>query len=170
MKTHAGFWQRVRAFMWDYFIIACYLVIITILSWLTSANDQLFTNRIQAQLSAFLLLTFPVILYFSILESSVRQATWGKHKMRLRVVDQNGGRISFARAFARTLLKFIPWEISHTIIWEISFSPQTNSVLINIGFAVVYFLIGLNIASLLMTKTHQTLYDLLTKTYVEKHS
>ena len=156
--------------MWDYLIIACYLVIITILSRLTNLNDWLFTNRIQAQLSAFLILTFPVVLYFSILESSAQRATWGKRKMGLKVVDHNGSQIGFARAFVRTLLKFIPWEISHTLIWEISFSPQTNSVLINVGFAVVYLLIGLNVASLLMTKTHQTLYDLLTKTYVKKHN
>ena len=170
MKTYAGFWQRSAAFMWDYLIIVCYLAIITILSLLTGAKDWLFTNRIQAQLSAFLFLTLPVILYFSILESSAQQATWGKYKRGLRVVDHNGSQISFTRAFARTLLKFVPWEISHTLIWEISFSPQTNSVLINIGFTVVYLLIGLNIASLLMTKTHQTIYDLLTKTYVEKRN
>ncbi len=154
--------------MWDYLIIACYLVIITILSLLTSANDWLFTNRVQAQGSAFLFLTFPVILYFSILESSVEQATWGKRRMGLKVVDHNGDQISFVTAFVRTLLKFIPWEISHTLIWEISFSPQANSLLINAGFAIVYLLMGLNIASLLISKTHQTVYDFLTKTYVEK--
>lgn len=156
--------------MWDYLIIACYLTTITILSFLTSANDWLFTNRIQSQLSAFLFLTLPVILYFSILESSAHQATWGKHKVGLKVIDQIGGRISFGRAFARTLLKFVPWEISHTLIWQISFFPQTNSVLINTGFAIVYLLIGFNIFSLLKTKTHQTIYDIITKTYVEKHN
>src|SRR5687768_16457769 len=123
MKTYAGFWQRTGAFMWDYLIIACYLALITILSLLTRANEWLFTNRIQAQGSAFLLVTFPVILYFSILESSMWQATWGKRRMELRTVDYAGDRNSFARAFARTILKFIPWEISHTLIWEVSFSP-----------------------------------------------
>jgi len=170
VKSYVGFWQRVKAFMWDYLVIAGYIVIITIMLWLIHASEWLFTNRIQAQLSAFLLLTFPVILYFSILESSAQQATWGKHKAGLRVIDQNGGRISFVRALARTLLKFIPWEISHTLIWEITFSPQTNSLLINIGFSLVYLLIGLNVVSLLITKTHQTIYDLLTKTFVEKRT
>jgi len=40
--------------------------------------------------------------------------------------------------------------------------------LINYGFILVYVLIGLNIASLVVTKTHQTLYDFLAKTYVTK--
>jgi uncharacterized RDD family membrane protein YckC len=169
MTKFAGFWQRVQAFLWDYLIIACYLMIISILAWLTHVNNWLFINRIQSQLSAFVLITLPVILYFSILESSKRQGTWGKHKMKLRVIDQDESRISFTRALVRTFLKFIPWELSHTLIWEINFSPETNSVFINVGFAVVYLLIGLNIASLLLTKTRQTMYDLLTKTFVEKY-
>ena len=65
-----------------------------------------------------------------------------------------------------TLLKFIPWELSHTLIWQIYFSPQMQAIWINYGFTLVYLLTGLNIASLLLTKSHQTLYDLLTNTYV----
>jgi len=84
------------------------------------------------------------------------------------VTAPNGGRISFWRSLARTFLKFIPWELSHTLIWRINFSPQTNSALINYSFILVYMLIGLNIVSLLMTKKHQTVYDLLAKTYVTK--
>jgi uncharacterized RDD family membrane protein YckC len=170
VKIYAGFWQRAGAFLWDYLIIVCYLMIITILFILTHASEWLFTNRTQAQLSAFLFVTLPVILYFSILESSAGQATWGKNKTGLKVTDHNGTRIIFARSFVRTLLKFIPWEISHTLIWEISFSPQTDSAFSTIGFIIVYLLMGLNIASLLMTKTHQTIYDLLTGTYVEKRN
>ena len=140
MKIYASFGQRIAAFMWDYLIIACYILVITGLFWLIRANEWFFTNRIQAQISVFFFLTLPVILYFSVLESSVRQATWGKHKMGLKVIDY------------------------------ISFFPQTNPLLINIGFGVVYLIIGLNIASLLMTETHQTIYDLLVKTYVEKQN
>ena len=170
MKIYASFGQRIAAFMWDYLIIACYILVITGLFWLIRANEWFFTNRIQAQISVFFFLTLPVILYFSVLESSVQQATWGKHKMGLKVMDYNGNGISFLRSFVRTLLKFIPWEVSHTVIWQISFFPQTNPLLINIGFGVVYLIIGLNIASLLMTETHQTIYDLLVKTYVEKQN
>jgi uncharacterized RDD family membrane protein YckC len=37
-----------------------------------------------------------------------------------------------------------------------------------IGFGFVYLLLGLNLASILLTKTKQTLYDLITKTFVVK--
>ena len=162
MKTHAGFWQRVGAFVLDYVIILFYLVAVSLifllLNLLFNLNDRLFTDRVRAQLTAFLLITLPVALYFAISESSKRQATWGKQRMKLRVTDGNGERINFWKALARTFLKFIPWELS--------FSPQADSILIYYGFGFVYLLVGLNIANLLLTKTHQTIYDLLTKTYV----
>lgn len=174
MKTYAGFWQRAGAFALDYAIILFYLGAVTLIFLLLNSlfglNDWLFTDRVRAQITAFLLVTLPVTLYFAISESSHQQATWGKRRLGLQVGDDNGERIGFLRSFARTLLKFVPWELSHTLIWEISLSSQVDSVLINYGFGLVYLLIGLNIASLIITKKHQTLYDLLSKTYVTKRA
>lgn len=170
MKSYVGFWQRLKAFALDYIVILGYLIAITFLILILDRSSDsiqgLFVDRFQAQFVAFLLVTFPVGLYFAISESSARQATWGKRRLGLKVTDYNGNRIRFLRAFARTLFKFIPWEISHTLIWEIYFSPAVNSVLINYGFVLVYVLIGSNVASLVMTKTHQALYDFLAGTYV----
>jgi uncharacterized RDD family membrane protein YckC len=174
IKTYAGFWQRMMAFVLDYVIILFYLGAVTLLflllNSLFSIDDWLFTDRVSAQFTGFLLITLPVTLYFVISESSNRQATWGKQRMKLSVADENGAKISFWRSLARTFLKFIPWELSHTLIWKLSFSPQEDNALIYYGFGFVYLLVGLNIASLLITKKHQTLYDLLTKTYVIKQA
>jgi len=41
-----------------------------------------------------------------------------------------------------------------------------NSNLVNYGFVLDYTLIGINLVSLLMTKKHQTRYDLVAKTGV----
>ncbi|HET9908394.1 MAG TPA: RDD family protein [Anaerolineales bacterium] len=162
----AGFWERVKAFGLDYVLILFYLIAITLVIFLLNSlfhiNGLMFSERVRAQFFAFLLVTLPVTLYFSINESSKQQATWGKKRLSLQVVDANGGRISPGRAFTRTLLKFIPWELS--------FSPQANSIWISLGFGSVYVLIGLNIVSLLRTKSHQTVYDLLTGTYVIKQN
>lgn len=166
----AGFWGRAAAFALDYLIILGYLLGITLLfalaNTLFDVSGWLFGERLSAQLTAFLLVTLPVTLYFAASESSPRQGTWGKQRLRLKVADHNGKRISFLRAFGRTLLKFVPWEISHTLVWTIYFSPGVNSVWTGYGFALVYLLIGLNILSLFITRKNQTLYDLLTHTYV----
>jgi len=173
-KIFAGFWPRVKAFALDYIIISGYLIALTllflILNSISDAFQQLFSQRVQAQILAFLLVTFPVTLYFSITESSARQATWGKQRLGLRVTDQEGNRIRLPRALTRTLLKFVPWEISHTFVWQMYFSSGANLVFINYGFVLVYVLVGLNIASLVMTKTHRTLYDFLAGTSVVKNT
>lgn len=170
MKTYAGFWKRAGAFALDYILILGYLAGVALLSLLVNTffgtSQWLFADRVRAQFVAFLIVTLPVTLYFAISESSPSQATWGKRRLKLKVTDQNGRQISAWRSLARTVLKFIPWELSHTLIWQIYFSPQIESAWINYGFVLVYLLIGLNVACLLLTKTHQTLYDLLTSTYV----
>ena len=170
MKSYAGFWRRVGAFALDYVIILLYLAALTLVGFLVNSlsnvSQWLFSDRIRAQLTGFLLLTLPISLYFALSESSSRQATWGKRKLGLKVTSEDGERIRFGRALARTALKFIPWELSHTLIWSIVFTPEMNSNLVNYGFVLVYILIGINLACLLLTKKHQTLYDLIVKTYV----
>jgi uncharacterized RDD family membrane protein YckC len=120
MKTFAGFWRRVGAFALDYVIILVYLVAITLFSLLMnslfSVNQWLFGDRIRAQVTGFLFITLPVSLYFAFSESSIRQATWGKQRLGLKVTDRSGNRIGLWRSVARTVLKFIPWELAHTMI------------------------------------------------------
>ena len=170
MKNYAGFWRRAGAFAQDYLLILVYLLLLTFLFMLLDsffdANQWLFGDRIRAQVIAFLLVTLPVILYFAISESSTRQGTWGKRRLNLKVTDRNGNRISFGRALWRAILKFMPWELSHTLIWQISFSREVNSIWISYGFLLVYGLIGLNFAALLVSRQHQTLYDFFARTYV----
>ena len=170
MKSYAGLWQRVKAFLFDYSIILGYLIAITVLGLLlrqfTSGFEWLFADRVRAQGTVILILTMPVSLFFALGDASLKQGTWGKRRVGLKVKDKNGDRIGLGRSLLRTGLKFIPWELSHTLLWEIAFSNGASSVLINYGYAFVYLLIGLNIASVLLTKTNQSLYDLLAGTYV----
>lgn len=170
LQNHGGFWRRAGAFTLDYIPILIYLLAVALLFLLLNTffdiDQLLFADRILAQLTAFLLVTLPVLLYFALGESSARQGTWGKRRLGLKVADIDGNRIPFGRALARNLLKFIPWELSHTLIWEIRFTSQTDSMLIGYGFALVYLLIGVNILALVMNKKRQTLYDLVVKTYV----
>lgn len=64
------------------------------------------------------------------------------------------------------MLTFIPWELAHTLIWQIRFAPATPSLVITGGFVLVWVLVGANIASLALTRTHQSLADWLAGTYV----
>lgn len=168
---YAGLWARVAAFAIDYCIIAVYLALVVAVGALVNRAfpalaQALFGDRSAGQATGFALVTLPVSLYFALLESSAWEASWGKRRRGLRVVDTRGARLSRARALGRTALKFIPWELSHTLIWQLRFDPTARPALITAGFALVWLLIGANIASLVLRPSHQTLYDWLAGTYV----
>jgi len=174
MNRYAGFWNRAGAFALDYIVILLYLLILGLIGFLINSLggtfSWLFADRIRAQLSGFLLVTLPVTLYFALSESSPQRATWGKRRLGLQVTDYDAERISVWRSLVRTTLKFIPWEIAHTFVWTIAFSPADTPAWVNVSIILVYALIGLNLAFLIFTKKHQTIYDLLAKTCVIKRS
>ena len=171
MRSYAGFWQRVKAFLFDYLVILGYIVVITfiflLLRTIPGFLDWLFADRFRSQATVILILTIPVSLYFAISEASPRQATWGKQRVGLKVEDKNENRIGLGRSLVRIILKFVPWELSHTLLWNIVFSMGSSTV-INFGYAFVYLLVGLNIAGVFLSKTKQSLYDLLAGTVVVK--
>jgi uncharacterized RDD family membrane protein YckC len=171
----ANVWQRIGAFLLDYLIISAYLVLLVIIGVglgfgpLRSMFRAMFADPNSSEFSAFLLLVLPVILYFALFECSSWQATWGKRKMGLRVVDTRGARLSFPRSFARSLLKFVPWELTHACLWRIPgwpLAPTTPSPIITAGLLLVWVLIGAYLLSLLVSKNHQALYDWIAGTYV----
>lgn len=170
-SLYAGLWARVLAFAWDYLLIAAYLVVLTAgglavnLMW-PALTQGLFANSLIAHLVSFLLITLPVSLYFALGEASRGQATWGKRKIGLRVVRTDGTPLNLARSFGRTALKFIPWELAHTLIWQVRFGAAAQEALINAGFLLVWALVAANLVSLVLSKTHQTLYDWLAGTCI----
>jgi len=166
---YAGFAKRLKAFAFDYLIIFAYIVALAgvnygiILSGGTFEKiSPFFASPIIKDAVAFLTLILPVILYFTLQESSPKQATWGKRKVGLRVVNVNGEALTKAQAFARSLIKFLPWQIAHTSIYHIEglpFAPVEPSPIVIAGFVLVYLLVGIYIASALISKKHRTPYD-----------
>ena len=72
-SSYAGLWARSVAFALDYLIIAGYLLLVAALGALVNLAfpdlvRMLFGNRVSGQLTGFLLVTLPVMLYFALLE------------------------------------------------------------------------------------------------------
>ena len=172
-QPSAGPRVRVPAFLFDYLIIAGYLIFVVAAGSIVNAifpiiAHELFGNPFSGQITGFLIVTFPISLYFILFESSAWQATWGKRRLGLRVTHTDGTRLTILRASSRTFLKFIPWELAHTCIWQISFAQEAAKPMISMGFALVWILVEVNIVCLWISSTHQTLYDYLAGTYVVK--
>lgn len=166
---YAGFAMRLRAFSFDFLIIAAYIVVLALVNFglilgggALDSVSPLLSSPLAKDALAFLTLILPVILYFTLQESSPRQATWGKRKVGIRVVGRDGGPLTRTRAFVRSLLKFLPWQIAHTCLYQYPgwpSNPGEPPPWVLVGFAVVYALVGLYVVSALIAKDQRTLYD-----------
>ena len=122
------------------------------------------TSPWAMDLFAFLVLILPVILYFSLQEGSRRQATWGKRRVGIKVVNAQGQRLSGRQALIRSAIKFSPWQLAHTCIFQIWFG-QTSPWLI-IGALLAQGLVVIYVVSILVSKEHRAPYDWLSGAYV----
>ncbi|MBR7067408.1 MAG: RDD family protein [Bacteroidales bacterium] len=89
--NYAGFWIRFLATLIDGIVIATFVGIVV----------NLIGGAQQASLSYSLFMLAAQWGYYSLMESSERQATLGKIVLGLRVTDLQGNRISFGKATAR---------------------------------------------------------------------
>lgn len=69
-----------------------------------------------------ILLTFsgPAWLYFIVSDRSTRGATLGKRVFKLRVSGTTEERVSLGRAVVRTVIKLLPWELTHLFVFALS--------------------------------------------------
>ncbi|HEX9037885.1 MAG TPA: RDD family protein [Ktedonobacterales bacterium] len=171
--------RRMAAFMLDYLLISVYLALLVAMGVglgqgpLQSLFHTLFADPNRSELSAFLLLVLPVFLYFLILESSPWQATVGKRVLGLRVTGAQRNRLNFPRALARSALAVVPWELIHARLWRIPgwpLAPTTPAPIIVAGLVLVGVLLAVYLATMLLSKKHQALYDTFTSAYVIKAS
>lgn len=95
---YAGFWARFAALLVDSAILTIIIVAISIASTLAGAEAM-----VIGQIVVFIL----YLLYWPVMESSSRQATFGKSIVGIQVTDLNGARLSFVRAFLRNFAKII---------------------------------------------------------------
>lgn len=169
--NNAKFLLRFKAFMIDYMLILVYLVVIFLLNGLIFPSLQgFFTGSlVVAQFTGFLMVTLPVSIYFIISDSVIGGQSVGKKKMGIQVVDKNGDPLSVIQITFRTVLKFLPWELSHYLVYRLVYlgdgEVPFNYYLIG---GLIYVLIFTYILTAIFTKKKQSLYDIIVKTQVIK--
>ncbi len=147
---YAGFWRRAIAFIVDTFIVSIPVALIfgpmvAVETLGMGITDPANFSPMQAGLLGATVFSWQVVslvalwLYFAFLESGKKQSTWGKRLLGIKVVDVNGGRISFARATGRFFAKTISYLIFY------------------IGFIMAAF-----------TGRKRALHDMIAETYVVK--
>jgi uncharacterized RDD family membrane protein YckC len=159
--TLATIWRRMTAFLIDYIILLLYAGLLFATSPLLPAGW--FATPDRSQLTAFLFLTLPVIVYFSVTEASIWQGTAGKKLRRVQVTAVNDGRIGLGRAFLRNGVKFLPWELAHTFVQHSSVWPEAITIPGSIG-AMVLMLVFTGL--IVVTPRRQAMWDIVARTIV----
>src|SRR5688572_7211372 len=96
--AYGGFWIRFLAYFVDGLILGVGGLIVLVAA--------AFAGDAFALLATLIVIIGPFV-YFAALQSSARQATYGKALVGLKVADNGGNRISFPRSLARELAKLI---------------------------------------------------------------
>lgn len=138
---YAGFWMRFAAAFIDGVLV---LGITSLASLAIALAFGLVTQSIWVAILigylAFLIGSIVIRwLYFAKMESSPKQATFGKRSLGIKVTDLEGRRISFGRATGRHFAKFIS----------------------ELGYFIGYIMIA-------FTKKKQGLHDIIAGTLVVK--
>lgn len=121
--VYASFGARLGAWLIDAVIIWCVNLIVVApimtvmgLGIASQVSDGEISEEetfglvasIIAAVGTTLLITFAIsLLYFAVMESSKSQGTLGKMAVGIKVTDMEGNRISFSKAFLRSIGKII---------------------------------------------------------------
>ncbi len=97
--VYGGFWARFIAVMLDSAIITVIGVVLMVVLFMAMGATGVLIGNI-----AFFILQ---LLYWPMMESSARQATFGKSLMGLQVTDLQGDRTSFVKSLLRNLAKIL---------------------------------------------------------------
>jgi uncharacterized RDD family membrane protein YckC len=167
---------RIKAFAYDYGVIFGYLLVLSLAgSFLTFGPvrhywTDLVSTPLRTDVLAFVTAVLPVVLYFALGECSASAATWGKRRVGLRVVGPGGERPTFLRSLARSVLKFLPWQMAHTAMLHIPGFPASPGEPPGWSVAVlslVWVLVAVYLFGLTRLAGGRTLYDRISGTVVE---
>jgi uncharacterized RDD family membrane protein YckC len=86
----------------DWFFISGFYIIIAFAAVLLITDK---TTRLSIAFSLLALIPLTKIIYHIIMESSDKQATYGKQIVKIKVCDMEGNRISPSRSIGRNLCK-----------------------------------------------------------------
>ncbi len=134
-----GFWIRFVASFIDGIILLILIILLASISFVIFGAALGEGAGVGMFLLVLILASIATILYKPIMEASEYQGTVGKYALGMKVVDQNGQRITMTSSFLRTILYII----------------GAQGFLLCLGVVMIGF-----------TEYKQGLHDILANTYV----
>lgn len=168
----AAYWKRIAAFLLDWAIFAIYLAALFILSHaglediLEHISPGLFRNPLAFDILAFVTVVLPFAICSALLEQSSWQGTPGKRIMKIKVETLTGTKLEFAQSLLRSGLKFLPWQLAHTAVFQILLGHESRQSFF-LGLSVLaQVLVLANIIAAILGRQKQSLYDRISGTRV----
>jgi uncharacterized RDD family membrane protein YckC len=165
-------WRRVAAYLVDYAIL--FAVLISVQAGIVALGRgfpyRLLQEGWQIELWVLLSISLPTWLYFAFAEQSPWQATLGKRLLGLQVMTVGGERLAFWRALLRTLIKLIPWELTHLTLLVPTPLWWDASPTLRPGLAIVYILLGVYLVTMWLNPRRQSIHDLIARSVVVRRA
>ena len=163
--------MRASAYLIDVLVIYAYIAVLfaasTAVNSLTSFHEMMEASYLMRHSISFLTLTLPVILYFTLMERSRRQASFGKSLLGMRVESVTGERAPFSTLLTRNAVKFLPWEIAHTHIHltpNFIFTGETSTVGWILGVVTPLCAMLLYAGMIIVRDDRRSVYELISGT------
>lgn len=136
---YAGFWIRFVALIIDGIVLA---VVNWIIAFAFIGGSMSFTDPSALGAGFVLYYLVAIVLrgaYFSIMESSDRQATLGKMAVGIKVADENGQKLALPHAIGRWAAKFVSTIILFIGYIMAGFDVKKQGLHDKIAKTVVYY-------------------------------
>ena len=161
--TPAAGRARWSASGWDYLVILGWLAVVTVLGvvvWavLPPGPATGAISPVAADVVAFVVSVLPLWVYLTVTESGAAQATWGKRRTGLRVVDARGGRPRLGRAAVRNAVKLLPWQLAHVSVARIILETP-DMVVVAVTYALSLIIPVVSIAMAWRDPLRRALHD-----------
>ncbi|MEM8531270.1 MAG: RDD family protein, partial [Chloroflexota bacterium] len=154
--------RRVAAYSIDIVILFSILAPTSLLlNWLFGTpQDGLAIWR-----AAVLSFSLPAWTYFVLSDWSRRGATLGKRLLNIAVTDMAGQRVSLTRAFVRTAIKLLPWELTH-MVFVFAIGAQQFTIPQQTLLIIANLLLVIYLAVVILTRGRRSIHDVLVGTTV----
>ena len=149
--------SRLTAQGWDLGVVAVWVAFAAIVGIGLRGSGFDPSTPLTLDVEAFLTLVLPVILTFAYQEGSERQATFGKRRVGAVVVDDHGGPPGFGRALVRSIMKFAPWQMAHTAVFNLLADDTAIGYLV-LSITAQGLVLG-SVVAMLMDGKHRALHD-----------
>ncbi len=174
-KKNAGIFSRLIAYFID-----CLLLFITLLAgqaiiYFLNLNPivRIFNSgqqpaTWQLHLWVFLSASIPFLIYFAVTISSANQATLGMRLLKIKVAGLDDKRINLGKAFVRSAIMLIPFELNHAIMFHLADFNSPPTLIYWVTSIGVWLLMFVYVLSIFITKNSQSIHDLFASTIVRK--